>query len=862
MDNRYNPGEYSGSSGYRRQRPGKRPEPGEAPNRVSQPRSSSQSNPVRHSAPGKRPGTASEPAKRRSVSEQPHVRQTSEQARRRAASVRSYDDSAPAPHRRQSSSSAARKRKSKSKKSQKTKSFLSGLLVVAIVFTIICTGVFVGMYAAVMTEIQDMNIDTLVKNHASVAYYTDSSGNEHELQALSTSDNSVWLESHEISDNVKKATVAIEDERFYTHSGIDLKRTIGATAKFGLSKIGIGDASYGGSTITQQVIKNITNEKDKSATRKIKEILRAIALEKECSKDEILTLYLNIVYFANQCTGIESAAQLYYGKPASDLSVPEAAAIVGITQTPAKFDPYVHPENTLDKRNLVLSKMYELEMISKEEYNKYKEQPLGVIPKKSRGENKIMSYFLDQVVSDVISDLQDKKGYSKEFAEQQVFNGGLKIYTTIDPKIQTSIENVYKSASNFPNSGVQSAMVVMDPYTGEVKGLVGGIGEKTARGLNRATQTRRQPGSAIKPLSVYGPALENNTITQATVVKDEKITIGNDNWEPKNSYSGFKGDMLIPEAVGRSSNIPAVKVLEMLGISKSYNFMEKKLGLKLNPSDKNYSSLALGGLTDGFTVEEMAAAYSAFPNGGMYIKPHTYTKVYDANNDLILENKSTGQRAFSEETAYLMTDLLSYPVEASYGTAQAATISGVDTYGKTGTTSDNYDKWFVGFSGSYVGAVWYGYDTNKTISASSNPATQTWKKVMAPIHEGIKVKTISEPDGIEKVDVCTRTGKLEASFCNGETLLFKKSNAPDEKCTGHRGSSSGRDDDDEDDEDKTPSPSKSPNPDDDENEPNSTKSPTRAPSQRPSTAPTQRPTQKPAVTKAPETATAPPLKQE
>ena len=751
-------------------------------------------------------------------------------------------------------SKKVKKRNKKAKRSRVFKSVFASLLIIAIVGTIICTGVFVGMYAAVMTEIQDMNIDALVKNHSSIAYYTDSSGNQQELQTLNTTDNSIWVESSEISDYVKNATIAIEDERFLKHNGIDIKRTIGATLKFGLAKLGIGEATYGGSTITQQVIKNITKEKDKSATRKIKEILRALALEKQCSKDEILTLYLNIVYFANQCTGIESASQMYYGKTAKELNIPQAAAIVGITQTPAKFDPYAHPENTLSKRNVVLKKMYEHNMISKAEYKAAKDSELGVIPKRNRAVTNNYSYFIDQVLRDVINDLQEEKGYSAEFAEQQLFNGGLQIHTTIDVDIQSTLENIYSNPSNFPNSGAQSGMIVIDPYTGEIKGVVGGIGAKTPRGLNRATQSWRQPGSAIKPVSVYSPAIENEVITSATVVKDEKITIGSDNWEPKNSYSGFKGNMLISEAVGRSANIPAVKVLEMLGISKSFNFVQKKLGFsKLVDDDKNYSSLSLGGLTQGVTVSEMAAAYSAFANGGIYIKPYTYTKITNAAGELILENSAAGTRAMSESTAYIMTDLLSYPVQASYGTARNAQWGGMPVYGKTGTTTDNYDKWFVGYTPYYVGAVWYGYDTPKAISASSNPATAVWKKAMSSIHQGLGAKDFSAPSSVKAVNICSNSGKSPASWCKDVKAYFKIGTEPTKKCTGHQsGGSSGskNDDEDEDNEDNnersTTTPSKKPS-----------SSPKASPSQKATKKPTSEPTKAPAATSSP---TKPPQK--
>lgn len=745
----------------------------------------------------------------------------------------------PATHR--SSNNTISKKKKLEKRRRKLKSLLAGVLIAAIVCTIVGTGVFVGMYAAVMTEIEDMNIDALVKNQSSFAYYTDNSGNVKELEMLSTTNNSIWVDASEINENVKKATVAIEDQRFYKHNGIDLKRTFGATVKFMLSKIGIGDASYGGSTITQQVIKNITKEKDKSATRKVKEILRAMALEKQCSKDEILTLYLNIVYFANQCYGVEAASQLYYGKSAIDLNVQEAAAIVGITQTPSKFDPYVHPENTLDKRNIVLKKMYELGMLEKEEYKQASDSDLGIIAKKSNSNNNISSYFVDQVILDVINDLQVQKAYSKEFAEQQVFNGGLQIYTTIDLGIQQRMESIYNNTSNFPNSGVQSAMIIIDPKTGGIKGMVGGVGQKTARGLNRATQAKRQPGSAIKPLSVYGPAIENEVITEATVIKDEKITIGNDNWEPKNSYSGFKGNMLAVEAIGRSSNIPAVKVLDMLGITKSFNFMEKKLGITtLVNDDKNYSSMALGGLSQGVTVKEMAAAYAVFANGGQYYKPHTYTKVTNASGEVILENTSNPSTALSSSAAYVMADMLSYPVNASYGTGRAAQLPNMPTYGKTGTTNDNKDKWFVGFTPYYVGAVWYGYDTPKEISASSNPATAVWKKVMTSVHEGLSSKELNVPDSVRAVSICKNSGNLPSSGCSKITAYFKPGTEPSKRCTSHYSKSSRDDDDDSNTTTKsTKNPEKSPSPDDDDT--TATKKPTKEPTKQPTKEPTKSP---------------------
>lgn len=692
--------------------------------------------------------------------------------------------------RRSGSGERVKKRLKKKARSKKRKSFFRGLLValliIAMVCTIIGTGIGVGMYTAVSTEINDMNLSDLAHNKFSYVMYTDENGKEAELERIRSSFNREWKPSEDISQYLKDAAVAIEDERFYKHNGIDLKRTTGATIKYILAKMGIGDASYGGSTITQQVIKNITNETDKSATRKVKEMMRAIALEKQLEKDEILTMYLNIIYLANNCYGVEAASKMYFGKSAKDVNIQEAATIVGITQFPSRYDPYANPESSKEKRNRVLSKMLEHEMITQEEYQKAVNSPIKLAGKSAYRNNTVSSYFVDQVISDVMADLQSKMGYSEEFAEQQITNGGLRIYSTIDVDIQETMESVFENTSNFPSSSAESAMVVMDPYTGEIKGIVGGLGKKTdIRGFNRATQAKRQPGSAIKPIAVYGPAIDTGDATESTIIKDEKITIGSDKWEPSNSYKGFKGYMSIHEAVGRSANIPAVKVLDMLGINKSYSYLENNFKIStLVSADKNYSSLSLGGLTKGVTVKEMAAAYSIFVNSGKYIKPHTYTKVVDVTGNVILENKVSAMQAIKPSTAYIMTDLLKEPVNSGYGTARSAKLSDMPTYGKTGTTNDNYDKWFVGFTPYYVGAVWYGYDTPRSVGGS-NPSVAVWKKVMEKVHENLEEKTIEKPSGIVEAKICTNSGNLSKKNCSSRIAYFANGTQPKKVCSKH-----------------------------------------------------------------------------
>ncbi len=670
------------------------------------------------------------------------------------------------------------------------KRILIGVLIAALVAAIVGTGILIGMYAAVSKEIKAMNIQNLAFKENSTIYYTDDEGNVHDLQQLQSETNRIWVKSDEISQYAKDAIVAIEDERFYKHHGVDIKRTAGATFKYVLSKVGIGSSNYGGSTITQQVIKNITNENEKTSGRKVKEMLRAVALEKQLSKDEILTMYLNIVYFANNCNGIEAASHVYFNKDAIDLTLPEAASIAGITQYPSEYDPYAHPDKNTEKRNVVLSKMLELGKISQDQYDDAVSTKLKTNNSYKRSQQNMTSYFVDQVINDVINDLAEQKGYSHDFATQQIYNGGFKIYSTVDPDIQKNIEDVFENTSNFPSTGKggQSAMAIVDPYSGAVKGLVGGLGKKTeVRGWNRATQAKRQPGSSLKPLSVYGPAIDKSKVTEASIIKDEQITIGSDNWKPKNSYNDFYGNMTVREAVARSANIPAVKVLDEIGLGTSYSYLENKFHLKsLSEKDKNYSSLSLGGLTEGVSPLEMAAAYAAFVNGGKYYDPYTYTQVVDSSGTTILQKGGSSTQALSPSAAYITADMLSAVVNSSVGTGKAAKLNnGMPTYGKTGTTDDNFDKWFVGFTPYYVGAVWYGFDTPSSISAagvSGNPCISAWKKVMDKVHSGLSKKELDQPSGVVEEKICLDTGKLAVSGCDTVTAYFIEGTQPKEKC--------------------------------------------------------------------------------
>lgn len=332
------------------------------------------------------------------------------------------------PSRRRTQTTSRSKKKQKKQLTPKQIQFRKRLrltfFVAIFVVVVIVSGMGIGMYAAVSREIKDMNIQTLALNYSSFIYYEDAAGNPQELEQIQSDFNRIWVDSSQIPQVMKDAIVSIEDERFYKHHGVDIKRTLGATGKWVLSKVGIGSSNYGGSTITQQVIKNITNEKENTPSRKVKEMMRAVALEKQLTKDEILTMYLNIVYFANNCNGVEAAANTYFNKDASDLTLAEAASIAGITQFPSEYDPFVHPDKNIEKRNLVLGKMRELGYITDAEYAEASGSDLVVSNAYRQNQGRITSYFVDQVVNDVIADLMTQKGYSEDFATQQVYNGG------------------------------------------------------------------------------------------------------------------------------------------------------------------------------------------------------------------------------------------------------------------------------------------------------------------------------------------------------------------------------------------------------------------------------------------------------
>ena len=675
--------------------------------------------------------------------------------------------------------------KKKKKKGGFFKKFLVGLLVVCLLVVSVIAGAVVGFLDNSMDLIaNEYNLD-----FTSIIYYVDTETNQaRELDRVHRNENRIWVDIENTTNHLPNAFIAIEDERFREHGGVDVKRTLGAFIQWARGK-----DSYGGSTITQQLVKNITGDKDRSPIRKIQEIVRAINLENKMSKDQIIEMYMNTIYFGEGCHGVQTAASHYFGKKVSELNLEECASLAAIVKAPSNYNPVKNPENNKERRDVILNKMAELGMISDEERDAAKAKEISLkVGQTSTDTEKadVKSYFVDAVISDVIKDLMEKENLSESDATNRLYTGGFKIYSTYDPKVQDAIDKVYLNTSNFPNSTVQSAMVVMDPYTGHIKGMAGGVGKKTVpRGLNRATQSKRQPGSAFKPVAVYAPAIEYNVVTPSTLVKDAPLTIGD--WSPKNSGGGYAGLVTVRRSIEKSYNIPAVKVMRELTPEKSFDFLTQKLGFTTlienetrndrHVTDQTLSS-ALGGLTDGVTVEEMTGAYCAFINSGMYNKPVTYTKVVDSSGRVILENKVQNKRAMSEETAYLMTNMLS-GVTTSRGTAAGAKLDDIFTAGKTGTTNSNKDRWFMGMTPNYVAGVWMGYDQPKSMSGS-NFCTSVFKKVMTQIHENIEEKELSVPDGVVKRTVCTKTGKIASKSCGSTvTDYFKDGTQPMKYCS-------------------------------------------------------------------------------
>lgn len=623
-----------------------------------------------------------------------------------------------------------------------------------------------------------------------------------EIDKLHGTENRKWVGIEDISKHMQNAVVAIEDERFYKHNGVDVRRTGKSVLNFFNPN---SSASFGGSTITQQLIKNLTQDDDHTITRKIQEMRRAWYVESQYRKSQILEVYLNTIYLSQGCYGVQTASEKYFGKSAKDLTIAEAACLASITNLPTYYDPVVNLENNQKRARLVIAKMEELGYITKEEAKAAKEEVLvfkdGTV---EVDKESIKSYFVDAVTESVIKDLVEKKGYSEVYAETLVYSSGLQIYTTMDVNVQAAVDSVYSDPSNFPNISAkndkgeiktpESAISIIDNSTGACVALYGGIGEKTtARGTNRATMAYRQPGSSIKPLSTYAPGIEygvsvdgSAALSPYTMVLDWYL-IEEQKYPRNQSRVESNKKVSLLGAVAASLNTVAARVNTAVGYQRSYDFLKNNFGLtSLDPvNDVNVAALGLGALTKGVTVYEMSAAYAAFPNDGAYTTPYLYTKVVDQNGRILLENRPQTKTAMSKETARVMNSMLSFAVTS--GTGSPSNFGTTEIAGKTGTTSFDYDRWFAGYTGYYTAAVWYGYDYNETVVwGGVNPAVATWKKVMSKVHQGLPYKSLTKPTTLVSATFCWESGMALTEFCpEAASGTFLPAGVPTTPCTMH-----------------------------------------------------------------------------
>ena len=689
---------------------------------------------------------------------------------------------------------------------------LSRILITLVLIGVLC-GCFCGIAFAMYVHIyinpsaQETAAEIskgLGLNLNSFIYAKESDSDEYTLyETIKGKENREWVDSDKIPDTLKNAVVAIEDERFYKHHGVDWVRTIGAVKGWLL-----GGTQYGGSTITQQLIKNITADNDYSVKRKVNEIFRAFALEKEIDdKDRILVMYLNTIYLGYNSYGVQTAAMQYFDKDVSQLDLAESAVLAGLTNNPSIYDVYNHPEKVKERQETILAQMLDQKMISQEEYEAAVAEELNYRPYEEYQQEikSTYSYFTDEVIKDVINDLMTEKGYSRLVAENMVYSGGLNIYATIDTKVQNALDEVWANADNFPNTEKygeipQSAMVITDKQ-GDIVGIAGGRGEKTSsRGFSYASDARRQPGSSIKPLATYGPAMDAGIATPDTTVYDRALiqdAEGNP-WPMNDGKYPTGRAMTVKEGMTRSLNTISAQLLKQLTPQKSYEFMTQQLGFKLVDSrtnedgtvqsDIDLAPLALGALTDGVTVREMAGGFSTFINDGVYGGTRTYTKVTDSEGNTIMENTPNTDKGFTNvRTDYYMLDCLQNVT--AHGTAYGIQLDGVETGGKTGTTTSNTDIWFCGITPKYSGAVWVGYEHNYRLDGLyGRNAAEIWLAVMQKVHAGDSGLVFdSHPQDFEEVTYCMDTGLLASGACRAAgraaTGRFWKDKVPTETCS-------------------------------------------------------------------------------
>ncbi len=752
--------------------------------------------------------------------------------------------------------------------------FKVAMLAVATVtlVVLVCAFVLVGLLGSYLQDDILPDSEMVKENYnldeTSFIHYVDSSGNIQELQRIyaSTTDRE-WATYDEFPEDLVHAAVAIEDKRFYEHQGVDWITTVKACVKM---FVGSGDA--GGSTITQQLVKNMTGDNSVTVRRKVVEIFKAIDFERRYDKDVIMEWYLNLIYFGDRKNGVKSAAAHYFGKELQNLTTAECASLISITNNPSIFSPYSSTfeykgkimtgaeRNNIRKEN-TLYEMRNQGYLTEEEYQAALEQELvfksGISTEDSMaycenldcgyegivstllvqedkylcpeckqeiqvGENasqKVYSWFVDTVMEDVAAALAERDGLvwedlgkeQKAVYTQLIQRSGYHIYTTLDMEVQNQVDAIYTNLEEIPETRggqqLQSGIVVIDNRTGDIVAMAGGVGEKTVfDGYNLATDAKLQVGSSFKPIAVYAPAFELGAITPATVIKDLPLryvkdsSTGKTTAFPRNAEKNYQYSRTVLTGLVESVNAISVNTLDMIGTRYSYNFAKDRFrisGLVDNEryTDVDYAPLGLGGLTYGATLRDMACAYATFANNGVYREGRTFTKVYDSQGNLIIDNVQKSEEILSEKTVDYMNYCLDQAVD--HGTGEVADIEGMDVCGKTGTTNSKKDRYFCGYTGYYTASVWCGFETPAEIQLvgedTSHPAARLWRKVMAPLHEGKEAISLYNQDKMVKVRVCLDSGKLATDACRAdirgdsrtESVLVYEEDRPTETCDKH-----------------------------------------------------------------------------
>lgn len=673
------------------------------------------------------------------------------------------------------------KRTKKLSKRNTRKWILSAVVITAVVLI----GAVLGTVIGAILNIPAWSPETLYGSETTTLY--DRSGNA--FYSLHAEENRIQVPLSLIPQHLREAFIAIEDQQFYQHHGIN-PIAIGRAIIVDIMK---GEKAQGASTITQQLAKNAFLYPDKTWERKIKEMILAFQLESKYSKDEILEFYLNRIYFGSGAWGVQTASQTYFGKDVDQLSLAESALLAGVVRRPNAYSPFKNPDLAKSRQRVVLNSMVDCGFITQQEADEAYEQELHYKePVKSRSQ---YGFFVDYVVDEAERILEEEGLYDNP--QDAIYKGGLKIYTTLEPTIQLAAEEAYAQPNAFPNlksktgQEIQSAMILLDHRTGEILSLVGGRSYTYQRGFNRAVDMLRQPGSAFKPIVVYGPALEMGYHPDYQL-EDAPVTfnVGGQKYSPKNYDGKYRGMITMRTAVQWSVNIYAVKLANEIGIKNGIEFAER-LGITTlvksgRVNDLNLAT-ALGGITKGVSPLEMASAYGAFANNGILAQHHIIKKIEDNVGNTIYEFRPKYNRVMKEETAWLMTDMLMTVVQA--GTGTGAQISGVQCAGKTGTTQNDNDAWFVGYTPHYTCAVWMGYDQKETMSntyGGSYPA-RIWKAAMTKAVAISKGK-FSVPSGITSVRICKVSNKLATSACPDEQILATyvgSGNVPQESCDVH-----------------------------------------------------------------------------